>query len=157
MGKWAWTALLGLIALESLAASAESRRGLQQFPNAEVRANRPVILKIRPPAGFKINAAAPNRILLQEPGSGRIVHVWQSGTIRTLELSIGKRAASADPWMLQGTLFICEKTDARICVTQKVRQQFLVTTSARDSTLEWRLAEPSVAREATSPGAPSVR
>ncbi len=149
--------LLGVIALGPLWTFAGPGNAVQAFPESEVRAERSVTLKIRPPAGFKINAAAPNRVMLQEPGSGRIVHVWQSATIRTLELPIGKRAASPEPWTIQGTLYICEKTDARICVTQKVLQQFRVTASAMGTSLEWRLREPALEREGTSPGTPSVR
>jgi hypothetical protein len=149
------TAVLGagMLSVSALAGAAEPQ---QAFPDAEVRANQPVVLKIRPPAGFKINAAAPNRVMLQEGDSGRIVHVWQSGTIRSLEIFIGKRPASDEPWILQGTLFTCQKTNAKICLTQKVRQQFRVTLAAKSSMLEWRLREPPT-MESPSPGASSVR
>jgi hypothetical protein len=143
----------GIASTSVLAGAAEPQ---QAFPDAEVRASRPIMLKIKPPAGFKINAAAPNRILLQEGSSGRIVHVWQSGTIRALEIPLGKRPATEEPWVLEGTLFTCDKTNAKICLTQKVRQRFRVTSTAQGSTLEWRLRE-LPAMESPSPSASSVR
>ena len=128
---------------------------VQEFPQSVVDGGKSVRLWIKPPAGFKLNEAAPNRLELVDTAANRVFRTWNSAELRSLQVRLGKLPTQRGRWVLSSKLYVCGKVDSRVCVVLVVRQSLQVEMGTGVHELNWPL---SLSKEAaTSPSASSVR
>lgn len=149
-------ALLGLVpglsSCERLRPEAQ-KGGSVEFPSAKVAGSGPISLRIELPSDYKLNPAAPSELRLAKADAGgadgQVYKTWDSASIAGI--SLGQMDLGAIPeaairsargqLLLEGALYVCQKSDSRICARIKVRQVLEPATDAA-SLLIWRLAPP---------------
>jgi len=123
--------------------------GCQRSPEVfQVAAGEPFTLELQVPKGFKLNLEAPNQIRLYPQGSAagdRSHQTWSSADLIEQQVKIAPLPASPQDWLLEGKLFVCEKSDAKICGTQKILQRLQVKTGlSKTPPLTWKLEAPAI-------------
>ena len=146
---------IGLVFTFPVASEAFAGMPAQEFPTARVSSKGSIALKIVPPAGFKLNAGAPNRLVLESHSSTKPLMVLNSSSLVKPRADLGALPRTDSEWRISGKLFICGIQDSAICMTLKVGQLLIPDSASAVRTLEWKLTLPAAA--GTSPGASSVR
>ena len=134
-----WGFVSSLLLLSSPVAFAT---GQQNLAEVAVKKGDGFLLRLVLPQGFKLNDRAPNLIRLIEIETQKVLSSWDSKTLKNLVIQIPNRVIRGDPLLLEGNIFICEKENARICLTKRFKQRVRFSLNSSVTELLWSVSAP---------------